>query len=68
MFILYLKHKPLIHGQTLTERNVFPLFSGQLDIGHCNALLPIEEERFLTKFRFTSKFCRQYIVTILESQ
>jgi hypothetical protein len=51
----------------MAERNVSPLFSGRLDIGHGKALLPIEEERFLTKLRFISKLCRKHAVTILES-
>jgi hypothetical protein len=50
VFILYLKVKLLHHqtdvdGEIMTKRNVFLLWIGELDSGHCNSLLPVEEKQ-----------------------
>jgi hypothetical protein len=37
----------VILGQVMTERNVFLLFSGELDNGQCDALLRVEEKERL---------------------
>jgi hypothetical protein len=40
----------VITGQLVTERNVALLFNGELNIGNCNALLPVEEKERLGIF------------------
>jgi hypothetical protein len=50
VFILYLRVK-LLHHQTdvdgliMSKRNVFLLLISELDGGHCNSLLPVEEKQ-----------------------
>lgn len=43
VFCIRPKTPPAIATQVSTERNVFLLFSGELDTSHCDALLPIED-------------------------